>query len=89
LEKKTGPFTPIQLGKQAAGNFCSHLGVDGAYRALMAPEAVATLPYALIVHGQALMAPEAASEVRILVFFARFQSFFRLQGKERRSERLF
>ena len=45
-------------------------------QALMAPKAVATLPQALMAHGQAL---EAAPDVRILAFFFRFRSFFRLE----------
>jgi hypothetical protein len=47
--------------------------------ALMAPKAITILPQVLMEHGQTLMALEVAPDVRILAFFFRFRSFFRLE----------
>jgi len=44
---------------------------------LIAPEAVATLPHAQMVHGQVL---KASIEVQIIAIFSRFLSFFRLES---------
>jgi len=63
LEKKTGLFAPIQLGKQVGSNFCSHPGVDGAYRGRIAHKVIATLPHVQMAHNQTQMAHEAAPDV--------------------------
>jgi len=53
----------MQIKKTRSRVLLAHAAV------LMAPRAVATLPHALMVHGQA---SEAACNVRNLAFFSRF-----------------